>query len=72
MEADFNANNKELIGSRMMANIRSHGLMMEEIFSEIGRTDGGRWSLGQDFILWHSLSKQTSGGYQFSGCSKLL
>jgi hypothetical protein len=38
MEADFNANNKELIGNRMMENIRAHGLMKEEIFSELGRT----------------------------------
>ena len=43
MEADFNANNKEIIGVRMMDNVRTKGLMMEEIFSEIGKTaeDGG-------------------------------
>ncbi len=38
MEANYNANNKELIGNRMLANVRLHGLMMEEIFSEVGRT----------------------------------
>ena len=37
MEADFNANNKEIFGVNM-ANIRKHELMMEEIFSEIGKT----------------------------------
>jgi hypothetical protein len=43
MEADFNANNKEIVGTRMMDQIRSHGLMQEEIFSEVGKTaeDGG-------------------------------
>lgn len=38
MEADYNANNKELIGNRMMSVVRDYGLMMEEIFSEMGRT----------------------------------
>jgi hypothetical protein len=38
MEADYNANNKELIGNRMMSVVREYGLMMEEIFSEMGRT----------------------------------
>ena len=42
MEADFNANNKELIGSRMMANIRSHGLMMEEIGHPFPDAPAGR------------------------------
>ena len=38
MEADYNTNNKELIGNRMMLVVREYGLMMEEIFSELGRT----------------------------------
>ena len=38
MEADYNANYKELFGNRMMAVVREHGLMMEEIFSKMGRT----------------------------------
>jgi len=43
MEADFNANNKEIVGVNMMGNIRWHGLMMKEISSEVGKTadDGG-------------------------------
>lgn len=43
MEADYNANNKEVFGVNMMQNIRKNGLMMEEIFSEVGKTaeDGG-------------------------------
>ena len=36
MEADDDANNKELIGNRMLANVWLHGIMMEEIFSEVG------------------------------------
>lgn len=32
---DYNANNKELIGNRMLSNIRKYNLMMEEIFSEL-------------------------------------
>ena len=38
MEADFNSTNKEVFGDRMMENVRSHGLMPEEIFSEKGKT----------------------------------
>jgi ribonuclease HI len=38
MDADYNANNKEMIGNKMLANVRAHGLMMEEIFSEVGCT----------------------------------
>ncbi|HSN22990.1 MAG TPA: hypothetical protein VLS45_02270, partial [Methylomicrobium sp.] len=43
MEADFNANNKEVIGINIMDQIRKHNLMPEEIFSEVGKTaeDGG-------------------------------
>ena len=43
IEADFNANNKEVFGVNMMENVRRRGLMMEEIFSEVGKTaeDGG-------------------------------
>ena len=38
MEADFNATNKLIYGDRMLWNVRSNGLMAEEIFSERGRT----------------------------------
>lgn len=40
MEADFNANNKEIFGVNMMENIGRYNLMIEEIFSEIGKTGG--------------------------------
>ena len=36
MEADYNANNKEIIGNRMMGMVQEYSLMMEEIFSELG------------------------------------
>ena len=38
MEADYNANNKEVFGVNMMENVCRRGLMMEEIFSEVGKT----------------------------------
>ena len=38
MEADFNFTNKVIYGVRMLDNVRRHGLMPEEIFSEKGRT----------------------------------
>ena len=38
MEADFNANNKIIYGTRMLNNVRKYGLMADEIFSEVGRT----------------------------------
>ena len=40
MEADFNGANKEIFGDRMMNNVRIHGLMPEEIFSDKGKTSG--------------------------------
>ena len=40
MEADFNSSNKEIFGDRMMNNVRIHGLMPEEIFSEKGKPSG--------------------------------
>jgi hypothetical protein len=38
MEADFNSNKKTIYGDRMLNNVRRHGLMVEEIYSEAGRT----------------------------------
>lgn len=38
MEADFNFMNKMIVGDRMLWNVRNHGFMAEEIFSEQGRT----------------------------------
>ncbi|KAL9190098.1 hypothetical protein ACHAXT_007309 [Thalassiosira profunda] len=38
MEADFNASNKIVYGTRMMETVREHKLMPDEIFSERGRT----------------------------------
>ena len=38
MEADFNHLNKEIFGYRMLENARSHGLMLDETFSERNRT----------------------------------
>jgi hypothetical protein len=40
MEADFNCVNKIVFGSRMLANVRQHGLMPDEIFSKRNRTAG--------------------------------
>ena len=37
MEADFNHSNKEIFGKRMLDNVRKHGLMPEEIYSEKGK-----------------------------------
>ena len=37
MEADFNFSNKLIYGVRMLNNVRAHGYMPEEIFSEQGR-----------------------------------
>jgi hypothetical protein len=37
MEADFNTSNKIVYGNRMMAKVREHDLMPEEIFSEKNR-----------------------------------
>ena len=38
MEADFNFSNKMIFGVRMMDNVRQHGWMPEEIYSEKGKT----------------------------------
>ena len=38
MEADFNAVNKIIYGHRMMDNVREHGLMPDEIYSEKNQT----------------------------------
>ena len=38
MEADFNFSNKIIYGARMMNNVRTHGWMPEEIYSEKGKT----------------------------------
>lgn len=56
MEADYNANNKELIGNRMMAVVREYGLMMDEIFSKMGRMaeDGA-----QSKILIYDIVRQS-------------
>ncbi len=40
MEADFNCANKIVFGSRVLANVRQHGFMPDEIFSERNRTAG--------------------------------
>jgi hypothetical protein len=37
MEADFNATNKIIYRNRMMAKVRGHNLMPEEIFSKQNR-----------------------------------
>ena len=34
METDFNHSNKEISGKRMLDNVRKHGRMAEEIYSE--------------------------------------
>jgi len=36
-EADCNCSNKMIFGDRMMHNVRTHGLMREEIYSERGK-----------------------------------
>ena len=38
MEADFNFSNKLVYGVRMVDNVRKHGYMPEEIYSEKGKT----------------------------------
>ena len=37
MEADYNANNKEIFGNWMMENVRKYDLMIDEIFSKMGQ-----------------------------------
>ena len=62
MEADFNANNKEIYGVNMMANIRKYKLTMEEIYSKIGRTaeDGG---FSQNSVLRHCETMPADGSH---------
>lgn len=55
MEADFNANNKEIFGVNMIENIRKYNLMMEEIFSEIGKMAEDR---GLAKILTYDIVRQ--------------
>ena len=56
MEADFNFSNKLIFGVRMMDNVRRHGLMPEEIYSEKGKTaDDG--SLAK--VLFYDISRQS-------------
>ena len=55
MEADFNCSNKIIFGDRMMHNVRSHGLMPEEIYSERGKmADDG--SLAK--VLFYDIIRQ--------------
>ena len=42
MEADTNAANKIIFGTRMLQNVRKYELMPGEIYSERGRTAVGR------------------------------
>lgn len=56
MEADFNGLNKEIYGNRMMNNVRRHGPMEEEIFSDKGKTaDDGALAK----TLFFDLARQT-------------
>ena len=52
MEADFNAVNKTIYRNRMMNNVRQHGMMPDEIFSEKNRMadDGTMTVLFYDII----------------------
>jgi hypothetical protein len=56
MEADFNCVNKIIFGSRMLANVRRHGLMPDEIFSERNRT-AGEGTLSK--VLFYDVVRQT-------------
>ena len=40
MEADFNHSNKEIFGKRTLDNVRKHGLVPEEMYSEGGKVPG--------------------------------
>ena len=56
MEADFNFSNKMIYGVRMMNNVRKHGWMPEEIYSEKGKTaDDG--SLAK--VLFYDIVRQS-------------
>ena len=56
MEADFNFSNKLVYGVRMMNNVRRHGYMPEEIYSEKGKTaDDGTLAK----VLFYDISRQT-------------
>ncbi len=56
MEADFNSSNKIVFGDCMMDVVRQHGYMLEEIYSEKGKTakDG---SLAK--VLFYDLVQQS-------------
>ena len=61
MEADFNFTNKVVYGVRMMDNVRKHGFMPEEIYSEQGKTaDDGTLAK----VLFYDIVRQSrlSGG----------
>ena len=56
MEADFNAVNKIIYGNRMMNNVRRHGMMPDEIFSEKNRTaDDGTMTK----VLFYDIVRQS-------------
>lgn len=60
MEADFNAANKEIFGSRMMNQARKHKLIPEEIFTEKNRTaDDGHLAK----VLVHDIARQLWAPY---------
>ena len=56
MEADFNFSNKMIYGVRMLDNVRKHGWMPEEVYSEKGKTaDDG--SLAK--VLFYDIVRQS-------------
>ena len=55
-EADFSFSNKLVYGVRMMNNVRSHGYIPEEIYSEKGKTaNDGTLAM----VLFYDISRQT-------------
>ena len=56
MEADFNAINKIIYGRRMLQNVRRHGCMQDEIFSEKNQmADNGTMAK----VLFFDISRQS-------------
>ncbi len=56
MEADFNAVNKTIYRNRMMNNVRQHGMMPDEIFSEKNWTaDNGTMTK----VLFYDIVRQS-------------
>ena len=56
MKADFNHSNKKIFGERMLDNMRKHGLMPEEIYSERGKVpDDGTLAK----VLFYDVARQT-------------